>query len=355
MDWLKTEVEVIVKSGLGCEGEVLVKVRELAMAHSSSESRQQALVDLAWQQLRDLDRFEFHWDSPTTNDAIDRAFEELRGVGVLALQGIGSPVSSGWPEVQAAAKRHAGPVRGATFYHGDDLESAVLRSKGLHLVFGTLECEGVGEGEAALAIAREVREVLSRHGVETEWDGSAEQHITIPPFSWTRRRRNEPIRDWMVGGMLQGLVSLDQVERDVAIAAMSRAIVERARVHYGEEFLLEALFDEATSRANLYQVVKVLEDGAEKGVANAAGVSTVRAAGLEAEAGDELLFQIFLREDEASMAQSHQAMYSGFLPLFDKPPLPPLSARDLRERTLRFVPVVLAERGLPAPEGETSA
>jgi len=355
MDWLKTEVEVIVKSGLGCDGEVLAKVRELAMAHSSSESRQQALVDLAWRLLRDHDRFEFHWGEPTTNDAIDRAFEELTGAGILAFQGIGSPVSSGWPEVQAAAKRHAGPVRGATFYHGDDLEPAVLGGKGLHLVFGTLEGEGVGDGEAARALGREVREVLSRHGVETEWDGRAEQHLTISSFSWRRRRRNEPIRDWMVGGVLEGLVSLDQVERDVAVAAMSRAVVERAREHYGEELLLEAVFDEATSRATLYQVVNVLEDGAEKGVANAAGVSTVRAAGLEAEVGDELLFQIFLREDEAPLAQSHQAMYSGFLPLFDKPPLPPLSARDLRERTLRFVPVVLAERGAPAPEGESPA
>jgi hypothetical protein len=52
------------------------------------------------------------------------------------------------------------------------------------LAFGSF----TGDDDASVAIGRTVCEVLGRHGLTVEWDGSASQRIRIPPFEWQKRR-----------------------------------------------------------------------------------------------------------------------------------------------------------------------
>lgn len=120
---------------------------------------------------------------PGTNAAIDAAFAELNQRGVIAIQGAGYTMSDGWSDVaEEAAERP--DARGAAFYHGQDLERAV-EGDGLLLAFGSLS-RGDDADARTVEIGREVCEVLARHGVATEWEGTAAQRIRIPPFEWSR-------------------------------------------------------------------------------------------------------------------------------------------------------------------------
>ncbi|UGQ13146.1 hypothetical protein LO772_05880 [Yinghuangia sp. ASG 101] len=165
---------------------------------------------------------EADWDDVTTNDALDRAFAELRGLGIVALQNAGLTQSDGWSAAEEDAGILAdeldeldeldenedfdddedfgedddaeespwGRVRGAVFYHGQDLARAV-RGDGLYLTFGAFSLPGrsrADHDEASVAVGRTVRDVLARHGVAVTWDETVAQRILVPPFTWRRRR-----------------------------------------------------------------------------------------------------------------------------------------------------------------------
>lgn len=133
------------------------------------------------------------WQEPTLNDAIDSAFEELNQNGIVALENAGYTMSEGWSDVNEVASYQDTPPRGAVFYHGQDLERGVA-GEGLMLAFGAYEQDDAKHEAASLAIAREVCETLARHGVKTEWNGSVEARIRIPPFEWRKRRWTEVAR-----------------------------------------------------------------------------------------------------------------------------------------------------------------
>ncbi|WP_436789219.1 DUF6891 domain-containing protein [Yinghuangia sp. YIM S10712] len=155
------------------------------------------------------------WHDVTTNDAIDRAFADLRAERIVALQNAGLTQSDGWSDGEEAARSLAfdlewdadtadiddeareaaadsrwGPVRGAVFYHGQDLARAV-HGEGLYLAFGAFAEPGRARADhdaASAAVGHTVREVLARHGVAVEWDETAGQRLFVPPFAWRRRR-----------------------------------------------------------------------------------------------------------------------------------------------------------------------
>lgn len=129
------------------------------------------------------------WTEPTTNDRITEAFDDLEDRGVVALEDAGYTDAEGWEDAREAARDFPEP-RGAVLFHGHDVEGAV-RGEGLSLTFGALG-RGGRKGEAAVAIGREVVEVLAAHGVATTWDGTAGQRIRIPPFPWRKRQFTEP-------------------------------------------------------------------------------------------------------------------------------------------------------------------
>jgi hypothetical protein len=126
------------------------------------------------------------WDGPTLNDRLSEAFADLEDGGVVALEDAGYSVADGWEDAATAAEE-LDDVRGAVFFHGQDVEAAV-RGEGLWLSFGVL---GRKDAAASEAIGREVVSVLAEHGVPTTWDGAARSRIHIPPFAWQRRQFTE--------------------------------------------------------------------------------------------------------------------------------------------------------------------
>ena len=127
------------------------------------------------------------WRTPTVNDAIDQAFEELNERGIVALQNVGYTMSDGWGDAHEAASELPEKPRGAVFYHGQDLESGI-QGEGLMLAFGAFEDDETKSEAASTVIAREVCDTLATHGVKVKWGGSVHSRIEIMPFSWQKRR-----------------------------------------------------------------------------------------------------------------------------------------------------------------------
>lgn len=125
------------------------------------------------------------WAEATDCDRLEAAFAELEHRGVVARQNFTCCGTCGsseiWDEIQDTADQ-GGAVRGYTFFHEQDTESAV-EGYGLYLAYGATE-----EGEsAALAVAGEIVTVLEAHGLAPDWDGDWNKRIHVP-LDWKRRR-----------------------------------------------------------------------------------------------------------------------------------------------------------------------
>ncbi len=100
---------------------------------------------------------------------------------------------------------------------------------------------------------------------------------------------------------------LEQVGRDknidksVLINALEQAILTAAKRTFGMNREMEAKFNAETGSVDLFLIVNVVEeDDAIEG--REITVSQANAAGLEAELGDELLFQVFYRAEDVERA-----------------------------------------------------
>lgn len=343
-EYLREQVETAVRGGYLDDPEVLAFVEERVEDELRASDATEEFLAYARRLLEEQRVEEAGWSEPTTNDAIDRAFEELNRQGIIALQNAGYTMSDGWEDVEDAAAERYEPVRGATFFHGQDVERGVL-GMGLMLAFGSFERDPKLHDEASLAIAREVRETLARHGVETEWNGSVKTRIQIPPFPWRKRRKRSEAAEGADTGsrcerVLRGVVQEKGVTREAAIAALEAFIRDAVRKHFGEERQLEAQYNPEEGRVNVYQAITVVErlgDAVE--AVNQRTLAQLRARGLEVEAGDELVFQIFYREDEAYLAKAQDAEFGGILELktFGRG-LKSWTVRDLRDGILRHLP-----------------
>jgi hypothetical protein len=192
---LLARLECVVRGGFEDEAELL---EELAQwVEDELGESDSALVETLAAHARKLFQAqrirEAGWSEPTLNDAIDSAFEELNGRGIIAMENAGYTMSEGWSDVNEVASYQDTPPRGAVFYHGQDLERGVA-GEGLMLAFGAYEDDATKHEAASLAIAREVCEVLGRHGVRTEWNGSVSERIQIPPFEWRKRQWTQVAR-----------------------------------------------------------------------------------------------------------------------------------------------------------------
>ncbi|ATB34797.1 hypothetical protein CYFUS_000204 [Cystobacter fuscus] len=192
---LLARVECLVRGGFEGEEE-LVEEFEQWVEDELGES-DSALVETLEAHARKLFQEqrvrEAGWSEPTLNDAIASAFEELNGRGIVAMEDAGYTMSEGWSEVNEVASSQDPLPRGAVFYHGQDLERGVA-GEGLLLAFGAYEDDDAKHEAASLAIGREACEVLGRHGVRTEWNGSVGERIQIPPFEWRKRQWTQVAR-----------------------------------------------------------------------------------------------------------------------------------------------------------------
>ena len=106
---------------------------------------------------------------------------------------------------------------------------------------------------------------------------------------------------------------LEQVGRDknidktVLISALEQAILTAAKRTFGMNREMEAKFNPETGSVDLFLIVNVVEDDAIEG--REITVEDAHKAGLEAELGDELLFQVFYRAEEEDRAREQDEKF----------------------------------------------
>jgi hypothetical protein len=181
--FLREQIELAVLGGFDDEYDI----EDWLEDETTDEDLLEELKAYAEELFRQEQAREDTWRTPTVNDAIDQAFEELNERGIVALQNAGFTMSDGWTDALEAASELPEKPRGAVFYHGQDLEYGV-QGHGLMLAFGAFEDDETKSEAASAAIAREVCETLTAHGVEAKWESSVNSRIEIAPFPWRKRR-----------------------------------------------------------------------------------------------------------------------------------------------------------------------
>ncbi len=112
---------------------------------------------------------------------------------------------------------------------------------------------------------------------------------------------------------------IEQVGRDkgleptVLIKALEQAITTAALKTFGSIRSFEANFNPETGCVDLHLVVTVVEDDPEEGCE--ISLEQARASGLEAELGDELLFQVFYRDEDSDRAAEQDERYGKLIDL----------------------------------------
>ncbi|HEX7699593.1 MAG TPA: transcription termination factor NusA [Kofleriaceae bacterium] len=108
---------------------------------------------------------------------------------------------------------------------------------------------------------------------------------------------------------------LEQVGRDknidksVLISALEQAILTAAKRTFGMNREMEAKFNAESGSVDLFLIVNVVEDDGDAIEGREITVTDAHAAGLEAELGDELLFQVFYRSEDDDRAKEQDEKF----------------------------------------------
>lgn len=114
---------------------------------------------------------------------------------------------------------------------------------------------------------------------------------------------------------------LDQVSKDknidrkVLVEALEQAILTAAKKAFGMHREMEAKFNEETGRVDLFQIIMIVEQVTPGNEGKELSLDDAQRFGLVAEAGDELLFQIFYDEKDQARAEEQDAKYGALLQL----------------------------------------
>lgn len=187
--WLFDAVDMLVRSVPMTEDEMRNRVSNLVEDAGADPAVQLALEARARAGIDAQRKAEETWPAITTNDRIDAAFADLDASGIVTLQNAGYTQSDGWSDVNDLANERLARgkrPRGATFFHGQDLERGV-RGEGLRLTFGAYEDDESKRAAADEAVAVMVVDALVRRGVDARWTGQVKDRIEICPFAWQKR------------------------------------------------------------------------------------------------------------------------------------------------------------------------
>ena len=108
------------------------------------------------------------------------------------------------------------------------------------------------------------------------------------------------------------------IERQVLVSTLQDAIQTAAKKHFGMDRAIEAVFNEDKGIVEVFQTLTVVERvQVEDPIASVNQISLEEASqkGIEADIGDELLFQIFYRDEDAEEARVQDQRYGDILRL----------------------------------------
>lgn len=106
------------------------------------------------------------------------------------------------------------------------------------------------------------------------------------------------------------------IEKSVLIATLEDAMKTAAKKHFGQDRNLEAKYDPEKGVVELFQAITVVEQVTDPIQAvNQLTLKEARRKGMEVEAGDELVFQVFYRDEDAAEAKAQDDQYGDILKL----------------------------------------
>ncbi|MBU1238827.1 transcription termination/antitermination protein NusA, partial [Myxococcota bacterium] len=109
-------------------------------------------------------------------------------------------------------------------------------------------------------------------------------------------------------------VSRDKnIEKEILVDTLEQAMLSAARRVFGNERVMETRYNEETGTVDLFLILVVVEEGAVPGVS--CSIEEANAHDLEAEIGDEILFQIFYHPDDEAKANEQDKIYGDLLNL----------------------------------------
>lgn len=107
------------------------------------------------------------------------------------------------------------------------------------------------------------------------------------------------------------------IERSVLVDTLESAILQASKKSFGMERSLEAKYNEEKAAVELFQALTVTEAISEDPTqaVNQITVAEARQKGMEVEAGDELVFQIFYLDEDREAAKAQDDQYGDILKL----------------------------------------
>ncbi|MEQ1823688.1 MAG: hypothetical protein ABL949_14360 [Fimbriimonadaceae bacterium] len=185
LDDLRGFIDTEVAAGFNSESEIAVSAVEVFV----DDPPREYLTPIAQRMtheaiLRHLEE-QRNWPEVTDCDRLDAGFAELNNRGIVAIQNAVCCQTCGAAQAHEECNRRldAGSrIRGYTFYHEQDTESAA-EGYGILLSYGSRKRWTL----AHLNIAREVVRVLKSHGLNVTWSGKLNKRIVVD-LKWQRRR-----------------------------------------------------------------------------------------------------------------------------------------------------------------------
>src|SRR5689334_14430214 len=94
------------------------------------------------------------------------------------------------------------------------------------------------------------------------------------------------------------------IEKSVLVATLEDAMKTAAKKHFGQDRNLEAKYDLEKGVVELFQAITIVDQVSDPIQAvNQLTLEEAKKKGMDVQAGDELVFQIFYREEDAAEAK----------------------------------------------------
>src|SRR5215813_3373378 len=103
------------------------------------------------------------------------------------------------------------------------------------------------------------------------------------------------------------------IDRKILVQTLEQAILTAAKKSFGQHREMEAQYNEETGAVDLFLIVNVVEVATQPG--REISLEDARRHGLEAEIGDELLFQIFYRPEDQEKTEEQDEKFGDLLDL----------------------------------------
>ena len=174
---LKEQIDDLVKNGFYVPDEVELYALDYFTGEFNLDLLRSPAKELTRQAFEARRAEQATWPEITDCDRLDIAFAELEERGIISRQNFSCCGSCGSVEIGEpvkAAIAEGKKIRGYTFYHQQDTDSAV-EGYGICLNYGAID----GSRRGAQDIAHEIVAMLCKHGLTSEWIGPASRRVCL--------------------------------------------------------------------------------------------------------------------------------------------------------------------------------